>query len=109
MAMDVRADERRIKEIKKEIRHIENEIEKIGELSQSDSIIPGEEIEAGQNKARGPFIEDGLWKKIVGVLGTIIIYGLLLGVRFLIGIMLKGGLPTFEDVVTIDWQFTSIV
>ena len=33
MAMDVRVDERRIKEIKKEIRHIENEIEKIGELS----------------------------------------------------------------------------
>lgn len=101
--MDVRLDERRIKEIKKEIKNIEKEIEKIGELSQSDEIIPGEEInEADENHLKGPFINDALWKKIVGVLGSIIIYGLLLGVRFLVGIMLKGGLPTFEDVVTID-------
>ena len=46
-------------------------------------------------------IGDVLWCRIVGCIGSALIYGLLLVVRLLIGIGLKGGLPSFEEVYTI--------
>ena len=76
---------------------MEEEIEGIQMFSNSDE-RKEEENFIYENKH---LIGDELWCKIVGFLGAGLIYGLLLVVRLLIGIGLKGGLPSFEEVYTI--------
>ena len=94
---DIQNDENLIAELKREIKEIEDEIDGIKQYSNSDERREEEQYQYESSQ----LISDELWCKIVGFLGAFLIYALLLVVRLLIGIGLKGGLPTFEEVYTI--------
>ena len=66
----------------------------IKQFSNSDERREEEQYVYEQSK----FISDELWCKIVGFLGAFLIYALLLVVRLLISVAIKGTLPTFEEV-----------
>ena len=83
--------------MKAEIKQMEQDIDNIKMFSNSDERREEENF----NYQSKHLIGDEAWCKIVGFLGAFLIYGLLLVVRLLIGIGLKGGLPSFEEVYTI--------
>ena len=94
---DIHQDELAVKVLKEQIASLEEEMDGIRMYSNSDEKREMEEFIYEQKQV----IPDKLWCKIVGFLGAFLIYGLLLVVRLLIGIGLKGGLPSFEEVYTI--------
>ena len=94
---DIAFDEAEIKKIQEDIRQLQEEIEQIAEFSNSED--RKEEEQYKYEKRR--LISDETWCKIVGLLGTILIYALLLVVRLLVTIGLKGEVPSFQEVYQI--------
>ena len=94
---DIKQDEIAVDELKTEIAQMQYEVDNFKMFSNSDERREEENFVYASKH----LINDELWCKIVGLLGSFLIYGLLLVVRFLISIGLKGGLPSFEEVYSI--------